>query len=144
MRAKPALRPGISNRAAFLATGSGQATPQDAGEEIRERVEGVERQDVRDTLIGPNDDERAARAVDPAQVENIPCGGPGRTEYLLVTAQAETALERQQQGMQGFERNGPMWLLQDGAQIDDGIGIPASRRMNRERGSQVLAGRWRD
>src|SRR4051794_37945836 len=52
-------------------TGASRHGLQHAGEIIRQLPIAVERQHGADILIGPNDHERAALAVDPAQVENV-------------------------------------------------------------------------
>jgi hypothetical protein len=64
---------------------------EDAGEELGQRLVPVQRQDVGDVLVRPDDDDAARLAVDTAQVEDV-AGLRVGAEHLLVVDQAERAL----------------------------------------------------
>src|ERR1700761_4637247 len=62
---------------------------QDGRKERSDVVACIERQDVRDELVGPHDDQAAALAIDPAHVEDVAARLSVGAEHLLVVDQSK-------------------------------------------------------
>src|SRR3954451_9915475 len=105
-------------------------------ERVEERGEVVvcaQRKHVRDVLVRPDDDD-AAVARDPAQVEDV--AGPGvRAEHLLVIDEAVAPLPGEQKVRHAGERELAMPLLEDGPHVEERVDVASGRRVPPDRGS---------
>ena len=86
----------------------------------------VQREHVGDVLVGAHDDDAARLAVHATQVEDV-SGARVGAERLLVVDQAEPALAGQQDGRQLVDGQVTVALLEDGADVDNGVRIRRPR-----------------
>ena len=98
--------------------------------EHRQPVEAVKWQDVGDILVRADDHNRTVAAIDAAQIENIRAVFQIGTERLLVIRQAERPFRRPKKCRKVVHVDIAEALLQDGANIDDGIEVRIRGRMS--------------
>ncbi len=93
----------------------------------------VERQDVGDVLIWADHHHGALPAVDAARVEDVLARLQVGSEDFLVVLQAKGSLLRKQEGWHVVGIQFPVALLEDGADIKNGIGVGSGGRVAPDR-----------
>jgi len=99
--------------------GRDSAQGEDLSEELRQRLVGIQRENMRDILVG-TDDHYTAIPADAAHVEDVACLWV-RAKCLLVVDEAERSFSRKQDRWQVVDCEIRDRLLEDGADIDDSI-----------------------
>ena len=101
----------------------------ETSEEGRKVRIGIERENMRDILVGPHNDHAAAFPIDATHAEDVAATFQVRAEHFLVVAKPVTALPGKKESGHVLEAKLPMALLEDGAYIDHRVDIRPLRRI---------------
>src|SRR5207244_2900956 len=106
---------------------------QESSEERCEFVVRVQREYVRNVLVGADNDNRALLTVDAAQLEDVGTVLEVGAVGLLVVDKPEAPLARKQNRREFFDLEVAVPLLEDGANIDHAVNVHPRRGEHRQR-----------